>query len=187
MPERASEVHGVSEVVLRTVKFCSITRKVSLKRCHPERSASGVELVRAMLCIGISPFPPRLPAARDPARQSLALLRSSTSLRMTRAVISASLRQQLHRAACFISPFGLYIIPILNRVYTPLRARNCIAALRALLRQNGALAEQSALTRSQEFLAASFRLIIKASRRLLSRRCHSARRGSPYLPFLYTS
>ncbi len=90
-----------SEVILRIVKFCSITRKVSLKRCHPERSVSGVEPVRAMLCIGISPFPPRLPAARDPARQSLALLRSSTSLRMTRAVISASLRQQLHCASNF--------------------------------------------------------------------------------------
>ena len=45
-----------SEVILRIVKFCSITRKVSLKRCHPERSASGVEPVRAMLCIGISPL-----------------------------------------------------------------------------------------------------------------------------------
>ena len=54
--QRASEVHGVSEVVLRTVKFCSITRKVSLKRGHPERSVSGVEPVRAMLCIGILPF-----------------------------------------------------------------------------------------------------------------------------------
>ena len=92
-----------SEVILRIVKFCSITRKVSLKRCHPERSASGVEPVRAMLCIGISPFPPRLPAARDPARLCLALLRSSTSLRMTRAkarIASSGNRSHFH----FLTP-----------------------------------------------------------------------------------